>query len=563
MPNRPPTPKRRPVALTGNPRTLARSVFSLPRTKTTSTTSTSTTTRTKNAPETVIVLCTRTPKSLNPIPTQTRPQDRRRPAKCPLAIRNRRNVLAARSPRRTWSAPIAGWLRYGLLPSPPNKRAPPRRGASIHGLLTRFSLHAVLQPNLPPAGAESEEFAPFLLRLSLGRPRLPTGLGPRKTPARFPARKEPGALFQRGPLLSLGNHPGLRRAEFGTKRRSGLGSGPPHSLRWYVATISYFLLLLILTSPLDCDDLRHVFKTILGVPPHYTKLVRLCLGTYSPRTAWRIWILITILLTEPDAQKAAFCILHLWYSAFIPWEAEEQLNTVRQVLGRSLPPDYIPSWFTLEWDAANTAHSFVRLTMRDKHFNGLLRHMRMKPRKTARAKKDRSEHVDVPRRRDWLDMHRVRHRPGRRSCQEKFRADGILLPYGASRDAFVIQNPYVSVMSHGSWADCVHSLVWDWKRHWHLHDFASPLHGWDWNDVKTAPGARIDDLYGKLYFYLIDLISAVHTRINKEIRVDFHVNSIYKAFATGWPEPLLYDRIEVRRAMFCSLGLFVQKPRSY
>lgn len=102
----------------------------------------------------------------------------------------------------------------------------------------------------------------------------------------------------------------------------------------------------------------------------------------------------------------------------------------------------------------------------------------------------------------------------------------------------------------------IYSILWtEPNGHWGHGDFIDPLHRWDWKDVKAAHGANPNDVYGKLYCYLFDLICSVHKRVHQELRVDFQLIAATLEDLKLFFPSRLFDRIEVRRATSCSLGL--------
>lgn len=93
--------------------------------------------------------------------------------------------------------------------------------------------------------------------------------------------------------------------------------------------------------------------------------------------------------------------------------------------------------------------------------------------------------------------------------------------------------------------ECEHSTLFDESGLWWLPDIsADPLFGWNQTEVKTARGAPAHDAYGKLYFYVVDLLSSVHGKV-QGLSVEFQ---LYGDNAENLPQRLGYakfDRIEV------------------
>lgn len=200
----------------------------------------------------------------------------------------------------------------------------------------------------------------------------------------------------------------------------------------------------MLTLPSECDDLRSVLKTILGVPQGYTKTLRIMLNTPSLIMTLRCLAPLVILVNDTDAQRAAVDIIHLWYSARIHPELEAVLDElvgeyIEECLERcsSLPPAMFMTLtddFKSRKGSLKTAiqafvwedlHSFWT---QDSGFDD------------AKAEESRFKCNFAPEARDWLDMERICHRPSRRHSREAYRNDGVLLPFGASRARFTYHN---------------------------------------------------------------------------------------------------------------------------
>ncbi|PFH56468.1 hypothetical protein XA68_16469 [Ophiocordyceps unilateralis] len=101
-----------------------------------------------------------------------------------------------------------------------------------------------------------------------------------------------------------------------------------------------------------------------------------------------------------------------------------------------------------------------------------------------RAREARSAVTVNEDRKDWRDRIFCCQRPAHRLCLLRFRQDGILLPFGASRDDFTEPNPALFLTDY-----------------WPLLDDADPSTGWYSKDIaETSSGPASADFYGKLYF---------------------------------------------------------------
>ncbi|OBT97521.1 hypothetical protein VE01_04562 [Pseudogymnoascus verrucosus] len=110
--------------------------------------------------------------------------------------------------------------------------------------------------------------------------------------------------------------------------------------------------------------------------------------------------------------------------------------------------------------------------------------------------------------------------PSMRIAKQRFREDGLLLPFGNPRGDFDVPNP------------------------WLMSDQANPSSGWLTTDVKQTSSPAPEDWYGKLYFFLHKVLKKFLGRL-KDLRVSF---DIYNVDAKELPLNLkqgIYSRIEV------------------
>ncbi|KAK0323254.1 hypothetical protein LTR82_005614 [Friedmanniomyces endolithicus] len=134
-------------------------------------------------------------------------------------------------------------------------------------------------------------------------------------------------------------------------------------------------------------------------------------------------------------------------------------------------------------------------------------------------------------RRDNIDRGYLAQLPPHRVCKEKFRASGILLPFGESSEAFDVPNPTFRQTTAGR-----------------VMDPADPLDGWeswDWREVlSTSTKLATDDLYGKLTAYLKQLLAKFHDGLRSRAYIFY----LFNMDAASLPHHLPKDtfaRIEV------------------
>jgi hypothetical protein len=79
-----------------------------------------------------------------------------------------------------------------------------------------------------------------------------------------------------------------------------------------------------------------------------------------------------------------------------------------------------------------------------------------------------------------------------------------------------------------------------------MKDDAEPLHGWSLREVlEQRAGPASNDLYGKLYRHLHDLLSSFRRRLRKSHSCNFKLSHMdAKALAGDFGDAVTFDRIE-------------------
>ncbi|KAF1994316.1 hypothetical protein P154DRAFT_586027 [Amniculicola lignicola CBS 123094] len=257
-------------------------------------------------------------------------------------------------------------------------------------------------------------------------------------------------------------------------------------------------------------DLRNVIKTVLGLPDAYDcGKDRQCSVVINdllfPVVARNIMLLLVAFHFEPDA--AVPIMIHLWYSALLPAVMLETLqDPILPYIEKMcdalahLPDDHMSLG---TWGFG--AHSSILVLLKKKDWLELKRYfhppegLAMEDANTLRRKT-----TLAPERVDYVDRALYKQPPGMRAGTYKFREDGILLPFGASRADFDTPNP---------------TLFRDWNM-WPMADSADPLGGWCYKEyIQHATIAR-NDVYGSLFFFLRDQLLRFCIRL-KQVNIAF------------------------------------------
>ncbi|EGP86268.1 uncharacterized protein MYCGRDRAFT_86714 [Zymoseptoria tritici IPO323] len=243
-------------------------------------------------------------------------------------------------------------------------------------------------------------------------------------------------------------------------------------------------------------DLRHVVQSVIDLPESYTGKVSLYINDKDFAVVARNIIITLIAYKVPDEAIAVECILHIWYSAFLTPEAASAMRLLSPLFAGVLdrlkvqgPEDLLSTEWTL-------GSSTCEVVLRKRQWQVMPLFTSITS-PTEDLRKARTDTTLAPTLLD--DRHRRMFvlRPTDRVCWDRFRQDGILLPFGHSREEFEIVNPTLFVGSR-----------------WLLHDEDDPLNGWDWGEImRTDSGPATNDLYGKLYFLLSEKLARFVRRI--------------------------------------------------
>ena len=154
-------------------------------------------------------------------------------------------------------------------------------------------------------------------------------------------------------------------------------------------------------------------------------------------------ILLLIALVVDNEDEAVECMIHTWYSASIRPSDMAILETrirpmiedvVRRISNRTSAVSQRKTW--------TFGQNTCTVEMSKNSWTSLLRYLKNIEALTMdRAQQIRSRVTLALERVDYRDRHMLALTPARRLCMQRFREDGLLLPFGASRRAFTVPNP--------------------------------------------------------------------------------------------------------------------------
>ncbi|KAJ1328217.1 hypothetical protein MN608_07553 [Microdochium nivale] len=138
---------------------------------------------------------------------------------------------------------------------------------------------------------------------------------------------------------------------------------------------------------------------------------------------------------------------------------------------------------------------------------------------------------------DYRDRNLLYFSPAQRVAKTRFWQDGLLLPFGARRDDFVVPNPTFFANATG----------------WPMFDSADPLSGWTLKDIEaTSSGQATADLYGKFCKHIRNTLKSFLHRLDSLQAANLtimHLDAVKLPDFLG--ESDRFDRIEVSNISDC------------
>ncbi|GIK06628.1 hypothetical protein Aspvir_002278 [Aspergillus viridinutans] len=278
-------------------------------------------------------------------------------------------------------------------------------------------------------------------------------------------------------------------------------------------------------------DLRNIVKTIAELPSSYSHPLELTINDRDFEIVARNVILLLIALIVEEVDEAVDCIIHLWYSAFV---RESDVDVLRHRI-RPLIEDVCnkikdkkpESLLAKTWTFGR--HS-LRVVLQRSSWDRLVSFVDPPASLTAdRARELRATITLAESRKDYRDRYMYCQSPSHRIAFNKFREDGLLLPFGSSRNEFREPN----------------RTFFHTANTWPMKDNADPLHGWSLDEVSaTTTGPATADIYGKLYFYIRGMLRSFLGRL-RSLKLSFE---LFQLDAVSLPDHLennSFSRIEL------------------
>lgn len=190
-------------------------------------------------------------------------------------------------------------------------------------------------------------------------------------------------------------------------------------------------------------DIRNIVKTVACLPADSTQPIELYINDIDLDVVARNIILLLIGLSIEDDNEAVECMIHVWYSAFLrACDMAILRDRIRPMIEDVCRQNKDKSPALVLGKTWEFAQDSCRIELTNEAWGKVLLHLDNSPGlPTEPAKKLRSAVTLAPERVDFLHRHMLTLTPAHRICEQRFREDGVLLPFGASRLEFSVPNP--------------------------------------------------------------------------------------------------------------------------
>ncbi|KAH6896244.1 hypothetical protein BKA70DRAFT_1316688 [Coprinopsis sp. MPI-PUGE-AT-0042] len=252
-------------------------------------------------------------------------------------------------------------------------------------------------------------------------------------------------------------------------------------------------------------DLRHIVKTVNGLPDDFSGKLNVVINDHSPPVVCRNITLLLILATVPQPTLAADIALHFWYSTFLPGAYRLKISaSITRLMAHLCHDPPVPFKVSETTDLILRALSPQFGWMKET-FTWYIEGSGRFELEDAQTEYDRVR--TAPSRQDYRDRMYANLKPSHRVAFQLYRRFGLILPFGAV-------NAHFNEVNHSLFSN---------EGGWLQTDFADPLEGWDLDEVVEAGkrhGASVEDIYGCLYFFLGEQLIEFRSRLAR-FRISF------------------------------------------
>lgn len=200
-------------------------------------------------------------------------------------------------------------------------------------------------------------------------------------------------------------------------------------------------------------DLRNVLKTLERVPTTYKGRLKVVINDKSFDVIARNAILLLMALVANDKNDtivendAISSMLHIWYSAFLTRShadfLSKRIRPLIEAACQEIKDDHVDHILTKQFSSGVLSLNF---TFTKAEWHALLSLCSERTDlTTAQAKDIRTDSTLAPAALDNREVRLMYLTGPRRVCEHRFLEDGILLPFGHSRDPHTVPNPHVAL----------------------------------------------------------------------------------------------------------------------
>ncbi|KAI0406420.1 hypothetical protein F4802DRAFT_95860 [Xylaria palmicola] len=278
-------------------------------------------------------------------------------------------------------------------------------------------------------------------------------------------------------------------------------------------------------------DMRNAIFSVASLPLGYRGPLNIVLNDNEIDIVARNVIFLLIFFLEDNPAVAAECVTQVWYSALITEACKSMLRVKIKPLIEEMcntsADEPLATTVSKRWQFGVSS---LQLVLTRQNWISLLRYLETPLGFTKDdAQRVRQAVTSAPERTDYVDKALCTMSNSARMGMMKFREDGILLPFGQSRESFTYPNP----------------TMFRSQSEWPMMDSADPTASWPMKSfLQFNAGPATNDAYGKLYFYLRDLFVKFHHRL-RSLPVTF---KLLHLDARALPTTLAgnrFDRIDV------------------
>lgn len=246
--------------------------------------------------------------------------------------------------------------------------------------------------------------------------------------------------------------------------------------------------------------------------------------------------------------QAIDCMIHVWYSALITEDHEALLSkTIRPMIDEVNQKIQAKKPGSLQAKTWKFGTSTVRLVLSKEEWAVLPAYLSTRPGLSDKRAHDiRTAVTMAAEREDYVHRSWITTRPEFRVCLQRFREDGMLLPFGHSRKAHIKPNLYGNIIFPiwVSQSDRSSRTMFQGED-WPMMDSADPLSGWSFTEVSSAStGPAANDIYGKLYHHIKSLLALFYRRV-LDTTVEFQFFNVDAVELSTHTKTLSFARIEV------------------